>query len=135
MNIKFLCVLACALASLCYAIKVKLDTRASMEKVKAQLEGSLGAYKDSLSFPRSTKPDGSFKGVKSADWTSGFYAGNLWYLYEYTKDKKWEKAARRWTAGLEKEKFNTRTHDLGFMLYCSFGNGYRLTNDPAYKEI
>lgn len=36
---------------------------------------------------------------------------------------------------IEKEQFNTRTHDLGFMLYCPFGNGYRLTQNPNYKKI
>ena len=40
--------------------------------------------------------DGSFSAVASSDWTSGFFPGSLWYLYEYTKDKKWETAARRW---------------------------------------
>jgi unsaturated chondroitin disaccharide hydrolase len=39
------------------------------------------------------------------------------------------------TAPLEKEKLNTSTHDLGFMLYNSFGNGYRLTENPIYKDI
>ena len=24
-------------------------------------------------------------------------------------------------------------HDVGFMIYCSFGNGLRLTGDPEYK--
>ncbi|MCL1833526.1 MAG: hypothetical protein FWG49_03395, partial [Leptospirales bacterium] len=24
---------------------------------------------------------------------------------------------------------------MGFMLYCSFGNGYRLTGDTAYRSI
>jgi unsaturated chondroitin disaccharide hydrolase len=135
MNVKSISITVITLALLCYVIKVKLDAKANLEKAKAQLEQSLVAYKDSLSFPRGSKADGSYRGTNSSDWTSGFYAGNLWYMYDYTKDKRWEKAARKWTAGLEKEKYNTRTHDLGFMLYCSFGNGYRLTQDPAYKEI
>ena len=132
---KSLLIMGCLTVLLACGISVKLDTKAQMDQAKAQLTQSLADHKDSLSFPRSAKADGSFNGVKSNDWTSGFFSGNLWYMYEYTKDKKWEQAARRWTAGLEKEKFNTHTHDLGFMLYCSFGNGYRLTNDPAYKEI
>jgi unsaturated chondroitin disaccharide hydrolase len=27
---------------------------------------------------------------------------------------------------LEKEQFNKGTHDLGFMMFCSFGNANRL---------
>jgi unsaturated chondroitin disaccharide hydrolase len=68
-------------------------------------------------------------------WCSGFYPGTLWYLYEYTKDKTLKAEAIRSTALLEKEKNNTGTHDLGFMLYCSYGNGYRLTKDNSYKNI
>src|SRR6185295_7791867 len=59
-------------------------------------------------------------------WCSGFYPGTLWYLYEYTKDKTLKAEAIRSTTLLENEKNNTGTHDLGFMLYCSYGNGYRL---------
>ncbi len=116
-------------------IKPGLDTRAALEKAKAQLETSLTAYTDLTQFPRGAKADGSYRGTRSSEWTSGFYPATLWYMYEYTQDKKWADAARRWTAGMEKEQFNTHTHDLGFMLYCPFGNGYRLTNDAAYKAV
>jgi hypothetical protein len=43
--------------------------------------------------------------------------------------------AKNYTARIEKEKYNKGTHDLGFMLYCSFGNGFRLTGDSAYQSI
>ena len=68
-------------------------------------------------------------------WCSGFYPGSLWYLYEYSKDEALKAEAIRSTALLEKEKNNTGTHDLGFMLYCSYGNGYRLTKNDSYKGI
>ena len=68
-------------------------------------------------------------------WCSGFYPGTLWYLYEYTKDEGLKTEAMRSTALLEKEKNNTGTHDLGFMLYCSYGNGYRLTKENSYKNV
>lgn len=73
--------------------------------------------------------------VRSGDWTSGFFAAELWYLYEFTKDPKWMELARAYTEKIKKEQFNTGTHDLGFMMYCSFGNGYRLTGDTAYRSI
>ena len=74
--------------------------------------------------------------VSGADWwCSGFYPGTLWYLCNYTKDESLKAEAMRSTALLEKEKNNTGTHDLGFMLYCSYGNGYRLTKDISYKNI
>ncbi|MDR0542493.1 MAG: glycoside hydrolase family 88 protein [Dysgonamonadaceae bacterium] len=85
--------------------------------------------------PRTTNPNGNLHLVTSDDWTSGFFAGELWLMYEYTQDPKWEKAARLYTAPLEREKFTRNTHDMGFKMYCSFGNGYRLTKDENYKNI
>jgi hypothetical protein len=68
-------------------------------------------------------------------WCSGFYPGTLWYLYEYTKHKDLKTEALRSTQLLEKEKNNTGTHDLGFMMGCSYGNANRLDPKPEYKEI
>lgn len=85
-------------------------------------------------FPR-TVENGELKLVPSSDWTSGFFPGMLWYLYEFTGDEKWVNEARKFTSKLEAEQFNTGTHDLGFMIYCSYGNGYRLTKDDNYKQV
>jgi unsaturated chondroitin disaccharide hydrolase len=85
--------------------------------------------------PRSLSPDGKLNLVAAKDWTSGFFPGVLWLLYEQTGDKKWESQAREFTANIENEKMNGGTHDMGFKIYNSFGQGYRLTNDPGYKEI
>lgn len=68
-------------------------------------------------------------------WCSGFYPGTLWYLYEYTKDESLKTEAIRSTDLLEKEKNNKGTHDLGFMLYCSFGNGYRVSKNNEYENV
>ncbi len=75
----------------------------------------------------------------SSNWVSGFYPGSLWYSYELSKDPKFKKWAEEWTAGIESQKFNNKTHDLGFRFGSSFGNGLRFApNDPAtarYKKI
>lgn len=68
-------------------------------------------------------------------WCSGFYPGTLWYLYEYTKDANVKAEAERRLAILEKEKRYTGNHDIGFMIYCSFGNAYRITGDKKYKAV
>ncbi|MCL2651405.1 MAG: glycoside hydrolase family 88 protein [Candidatus Azobacteroides sp.] len=88
-----------------------------------------------LTSPRSLNPDSSLLMVPSKDWCSGFFPGELWYMYEYTKDEKWKKSAYRRTIILEREKFNDRTHDMGFKMYCSYGNGYRLTGDTTYRNV
>lgn len=66
-------------------------------------------------------------------WCSGFYPGSLFYIYEYTKDAATLKEAETRLAMLEKEKHYTGNHDLGFMMFCSFGNAYRITGNPMYK--
>lgn len=88
-----------------------------------------------LTNPRTIESDGSLRLVISRDWTSGFYPGELWYMYEYTGNEEWAKQARHYTGLVEREKFNGGTHDMGFKMYCSFGNGLRLTGDAAYRDI
>ncbi|MEM9143263.1 MAG: glycoside hydrolase family 88 protein [Bacteroidota bacterium] len=90
---------------------------------------------DSTAIPRSLNwADSTVHRVASNDWTSGFFPGNLWLIYELTGREAFKKRAMGWTAFIEREKRNGGTHDLGFMLFCSFGNGYRLTGNSAYKK-
>ena len=93
------------------------------------------ADKNSLAFPKTTDKAGKLVTTNMYDWTPGFFPGNLWYTYEYTGDSILEKAATGWTEKLEPLKDFTQHHDLGFMMYCSFGNAYRITRNPAYKNI
>jgi len=86
-------------------------------------------------YPGSMDSVGNLVTLKPNNWQSGFLAGILWYLYEYTGKEKWKIFAQQWTAGLELQKFNTTTHHLGFMLYSSFGHGYKLTQDELYKDV
>jgi unsaturated chondroitin disaccharide hydrolase len=85
--------------------------------------------------PKTTDTTGKLITSNSAWWCSGFVPGSLWYLFEYSKDDKLKEYAKEMTARLEKEKYNEGTHDLGFMLYCSYGNGLRLTNEESYNEV
>ncbi|SDP81834.1 Glycosyl Hydrolase Family 88 [Mucilaginibacter sp. OK268] len=93
------------------------------------------AANSALVSPRSLNVDGKLIMVPSKDWCSGFFPGELWFLYEYTKDKKWMGLAQKFTTNIETEKTNGITHDMGFKVYNSVGNGYRLTKDAHYKEV
>jgi unsaturated chondroitin disaccharide hydrolase len=86
-------------------------------------------------FPRSINPDGTLRTNKSDWWTSGFFPGSLWYLFQYTKDAKVKQAAIERTKSVEVEKLNTGDHDIGFKIMCSFGNQLRLTSDQSLKPI
>ena len=69
------------------------------------------------------------------DWTSGFFPATMWLLYEHTGDEQLKEYADVFTRRLEELKDYTGTHDLGFMVFCSYGNGYRLTGNEAYKDV
>lgn len=67
-------------------------------------------------------------------WCSGFYPGSLWYIYEQTANEEIKKEAERALNVILPNQHFTDNHDLGFMMFCSFGNAYRLTGNPAYKD-
>jgi hypothetical protein len=92
-------------------------------------------YKLEGRLPRSTDAAGKLVTSDIGWWTSGFFPGSLWYIYEYSKDSAMLNYAQKFSKRIESEKFTTDNHDVGFMLYCSFGNGYRLTHDTSYPEI
>lgn len=70
------------------------------------------------------------------EWCNGFWPGILWYAYEDSGDANIRKYAEKYTESLEflshRPAFD---HDLGFLIFCSYGNGYRLTHNPKYRQV
>lgn len=104
-------------------------------RAEQQLSNQLKAVPEATEYPRTIGKDGKLKVTRKNDWTEGFYPGCLWYVYEYTNKEDWKKAAIKWTESLEPLKKMTNHHDIGFLMYCSFGNAYRLTGNEAYKDV
>lgn len=141
MNTKFSLLMALSLflaVNQNYAQKKKaFDTNKQLEYCTGQATKTLAVIPNDGSLPR-TIPNGSteWKFVNYKDWTSGFWPGELWYLYEATGNKKWEKEADKFSRVLTPLSVSKASdHDLGFQIFNSFGNGYRLTKNPEYKEI
>jgi len=84
--------------------------------------------------PRSLNADGTIRLAWREDWTSGFFPGTLWYIYEYSKQDAWKQQAERFTEALDSAQFVKWHHDVGFMIQDSYGNGYRLTGNEVYKQ-
>ena len=73
--------------------------------------------------------------VTKDEWCAGFWPGILWYDYEYTNDPDIRQEAEKFTASLEYLTYEPAyDHDLGFLMFCSYGNGYRLTRNESYRQ-
>lgn len=79
--------------------------------------------------------DGKMKFIPPQEWTSGFFPGSLWYIYELNGDENLKNAAIQYTEMLDTIQYYTGNHDVGFMIGCSYGNGYRLTGNENYKDV
>lgn len=83
--------------------------------------------------PKSTR-FGVLVPSETKSWTSGFYPGSLWYVYMYTGNENTKALAEKNTEKLYIETQRVRSHDIGFMVNCSYGNALRITGDEKYRE-
>jgi len=79
--------------------------------------------------------NGKIKYIRPQEWTSGFFPGSLWYLYEMNGDPVWKERAIKFTEALDTIQYLTNHHDVGFMIGSSYGNGLRLSGNEAYKAV
>jgi len=112
--------------------------------IKSDLELAQSQYKSLLNKARANStarlPRSFVNGINTfveySDWTSGFFPGSHWYLYEYTHDEEWKAAAIEFSKIAEPAKLLKSHHDVGFILNSSFGNGYRLGVDQDhYRDV
>jgi len=73
--------------------------------------------------------------VNLYDWTSGFYAGSIWYLNFLTEDEKWKHLALEYTKKLDTIKYWEGNHDVGFIMECSYGNAVKKTASKAFDSV
>jgi unsaturated chondroitin disaccharide hydrolase len=107
---------------------------ASLDRAATQYAALDDALPDTL-FPRTLHPDGSLRTNDSRWWTSGFFPGSLWYLYQHTGDAGLRDRALARTRALEREQWNDGDHDIGFKIMSSYGHAFRLTGDSAFLPV
>ena len=143
MNIRNV-MMGCALAiSLCACAPKDahkdLDVESELDYCNDQIQKTLNSIGDTTMVPRnilSGQSEWNLVPVRIDEWTVGFWPGILWYNYEFTESEKNLEAAIHYTEILEPlTSLPAYDHDLGFQLFCSYGNGYRLTGDERYKQI
>jgi len=112
-----------------------LVTDSNMMMVTDQLSQAVEFLADTSRNPASVTESNALVLVPPNNHLSGFFPGSLWQMYEFTRDEKWKKAASHFTANIEEEKYNGGTHDMGFKMFSSYGNAYRLTRQKEYRDV
>lgn len=121
-----------------------MDVKKALDYCAEQTQRTLTELKtdsgiDYTMMPRNIMADEQHWNCRKAtkdEWCAGFWPGVLWYDYEYTQDKHILEEAEKFTHSLEfLSRIPAFDHDLGFLVFCSYGNGYRLTKNPAYKQV
>lgn len=146
MKMKRIVLLAFAVLLLCPAFAQQKNIfkpqKALLDTIKRNLADADAQYKYMATllkpeeFPKAFHPEtGKLETSNSGWWCSGFYPGTLLELYRQNHDEALRTEANRIMGVLTKEQYNTHTHDLGFMMYCSFGTANQLEAKPEYKQI
>ena len=141
---QFLKIITGTLAMMCTPLlsAVTVDVDGDLNYCNLQIHRAvtqLGPDKDYTMMPRNISSCDSVwhcRNVTPDEWCAGFWPGVLWYDYEITGDKQLKEEAEKYTCSLEylsqRPAFD---HDLGFLMFCSYGNAYRLTGDERYKQV
>ncbi|WP_242203548.1 glycoside hydrolase family 88 protein [Aestuariivivens insulae] len=113
----------------------EVDLYESISQQYEILYDSVQQKKDSKYFlPRSIK-NGQIRYAEAYDWTSGFYPGAMWYLYDLTGKNLWKERALEYTKKLDSVQYLKSIHDVGFMIECSYGNAIKFDNKQGYDSI
>jgi len=116
-----------------------LNVKHELDYCQSQIKKTLTEIGDTIAIPRNVLTGQQHWNLVAPvvqDWTIGFWPGVLWYGYEASGDEEIKKAAIRYTDLLRPlSEIPAYDHDLGFQMFCSYGNAYRLTGNAAYKNI
>lgn len=114
--------------------KASVSLRYAINRVRTEKKKEHNASKRKVS-PRTIDGAGTLSLVHPHDWTSGFFPGELWMMYEFTNDPYWREEAVSFTWPIEEAKWHGGTHDLGFMMGDSFGKAWELTGEKSYFDV
>ncbi|GAB3652145.1 glycoside hydrolase family 88 protein [Echinicola sediminis] len=118
--------------------EVSFDEKQAIKACRDQLDVTITKLTDLSKHPRLIETgEKEWKQIANNElvWTSGFYPGILWYMYDLTKEDKWKQEAIKRTEVFEDFQYITEHHDIGFMMFPAYGNGYELGNKKEYKDI
>ena len=112
-----------------------LYTGYNMDFLVEQMECDSTVFMDSLVANPPASEIGKLRTCNLYDWTSGFFPGTLWYLYELTGNDTIRQEAVRYTNRMYPIRKVNDNHDIGFMMNCSYGNALRLDANDTIKAV
>jgi len=133
-SIVFLILLSMAFNVSAVKIKDIKWLKTAIERSEEQLSAAAEKYTGRRESPR-TFENGEVQFAGTNDWTCGFFPGSLWQMYELTRNGKFKIQAAHYTELFETVQYRKNTHDVGFILNCSYGNGYMITGNPDYRSV
>lgn len=118
---------------------LSIDAENELNYCSEQIKKAINEFDNTLMVPRnilSGQDKWNLVPVRIEEWTAGFWPGVLWYNYEHEQTDEALQSAVHYTELLEPlTKLSAYDHDLGFQIFCSYGNGYKLTGNEEYKQI
>jgi unsaturated chondroitin disaccharide hydrolase len=123
------------------SVPLSVELSNVLQFAAVQLSNTVKQLPSTNVFPRATmsnSPNVWVTAPASDDeygWINGYFPGAMWYVYAMTGDTNYQTWARKWTGSLYPIRTDTNTDDVGFLLNCSFGNGYRFTGDAGYAAV
>lgn len=88
-------------------------------------------------FQNAYSENGFYKPIENTYWTTGFWTGEIWLGYEYTRNERLKKAGDvQIDSFLNRinNKIDVDHHDMGFLYSPSCVAGYKLTGSEKGKE-
>jgi len=140
MNLKILSFIIAFTASVFCAFAVNKSVLKVVDRSLSICAAQYGLMAEKLKsqpglLPKSFDNSGKFITSDAKWWCSGFFPGTLWYLYEFNKTNSLKQDAELFSERIKGEQFTTDNHDVGFIIYCSYGNAFRLDPKNEYKQI
>lgn len=102
--------------------------------VEDQLAETVAAI-TTAQYPIHTVSYTSWNTTGPSRWSSGFFSGCLWRMYEINNDANYLTWAVDWMIGLEDQASTNPTQDLVFIIYNTFGTAFRLTGNTDYNDV
>ncbi len=132
-----ICVMTLCLIASCGMQNEERSVDPILDHCVSKVAASANSLTETDRMPRNIAPGKKeWNTVGVRDWTSGFWPGILWYAYEHSGDESIKAQAERFTEQLEFIAHSPADdHDIGFQIYCSYGNGYRLTGNEGYRQV